>query len=48
MKKKKEENVNRLIYLALSYQLRLNNKEGKILKENINYSTCVGDFPVSP
>lgn len=38
--------VYELIYLA--QQLRLSNKEKKVLKESINYSTDIEDCPVSP
>lgn len=37
-----------MVDLFSSQQLRLSNKEKKVLKESINYSTDIEDCPVSP
>lgn len=46
----KKGKKRRCIWVDLfsSQQLRLNNKEKKVLKESINYSTDIEDCPVSP
>lgn len=45
--KKKKKKIF-MVDLFSSQQLRLSNKEKKVLKESINYSTDIEDCPVSP